>query len=151
MGLPAVLLFVLVVGAMVPSAADEAFLARYEWTHRPLLVFASHSRDPRVESFLERLALRDCALRDRNMVVGLLVEEGVSRMEGDVLSATTAAAIRERYRIGEGEFAVILVGKDGGEKLRDTKMPQLDEIFGLIDGMPMRRNEMLTRQNACEE
>ena len=41
-----------------------------------------------------------------------------------------------------GEFAVILVGKDGDEKLRLDRSPRSDELFGLIDSMPMRMWEM---------
>jgi hypothetical protein len=37
---------------------------------------------------------------------------------------------------------VVLIGKDGGEKLRREEGGTLREIFGLIDTMPMRRREM---------
>jgi hypothetical protein len=37
---------------------------------------------------------------------------------------------------------VILIGKDGGEKLSREEGTTLGEIFGLIDTMPMRRREM---------
>jgi len=41
-----------------------------------------------------------------------------------------------------GTFMVVLIGKDGGEKLRREEGATLGEIFGLIDTMPMRRREM---------
>ena len=133
------------------ALAAAGYLARFEWSHRPLLVFAPHRSDPRVEVLLHRLAMRECALRDRDMVVGLIVQEGDSQLDGSRLSPATARAIRQRFAIPEGGFTVVLVGKDGGEKLRDEEMPDLDEIFGLIDGMPMRREEMLAGNRACEE
>ena len=143
-------------GLLVLALAGQAlaaagYLARFEWTHRPLLVFAPHRTDPRVEVLLHRIAMRDCALRDRDMVVGLIVEEGDSLLDGSRLSPATARAIRQRFAISEGAFTVVLVGKDGGEKLRDDGIPDLDEIFGLIDAMPMRRDEMLAGDRACEE
>ena len=44
---------------------------------------------------------------------------------------------------------MLLVGKDGGEKLRTTEVPDLAAVFGLIDGMPMRREEMRERGTSC--
>ena len=54
-----------------------------------------------------------------------------------------AAELRSRYGVGESEpFAVMLVGKDTGVKLRRGQPVTMDEVFGLIDTMPMRRREM---------
>ena len=40
-------------------------------------------------------------------------------------------------------FEVILIGLDGGEKLRQTKVLETDKLFAIIDGMPMRRSEII--------
>jgi hypothetical protein len=134
-----------------PLSARDNTLADYEWSHRPLLVFAPHRSDPRVEAVLHRLAMRDCELRDREIIVALLVEQGQSRMGADLLTPDAAQAVRERFEVDPRSFTVILVGKDGGEKRRDTELPDLDAVFAQIDGMPMRRDEMLARQDPCEE
>ena len=39
-------------------------------------------------------------------------------------------------------FAAGLIGKDGGVKLRQTRPVTPQELFGLVDQMPMRRQEM---------
>ena len=39
-------------------------------------------------------------------------------------------------------FAAVLIGKDGGVKLRQTRPVTPQELFGLVDQMPMRRQEM---------
>jgi hypothetical protein len=36
----------------------------------------------------------------------------------------------------------LLIGKDGGVKLRSSEPVSVKDIFGLIDSMPMRRQEM---------
>ena len=51
-------------------------------------------------------------------------------------------SLRKRYNVNQGEFAVILVGKDGGIKLNRQNETRLEEIFDLIDAMPMRREEI---------
>ena len=43
-------------------------------------------------------------------------------------------------------FEVLLVGLDGGIKLRQDQLVTTDKLFNLIDSMPMRQREM-RRQN----
>ena len=62
------------------------------------------------------------------------------------LAAGFAATLRQAYRgpPADGPGEVVLVGKDGGVKSRG---PALDPaaLFGEIDRMPMRRQEMRER------
>ncbi len=39
-------------------------------------------------------------------------------------------------------FEFILVGKDGGEKLRADTVVGMQQLFSVIDAMPMRKDEM---------
>jgi hypothetical protein len=57
--------------------------------------------------------------------------------------------LRETYRVENDTFATILIGKDGGEKLRSSKAISVSNIFDEIDAMPMRQDEMESRINAC--
>jgi len=41
-----------------------------------------------------------------------------------------------------GTFQVLLIGKDGGVKLRSSGPVSMKDLFGLIDSMPMRQQEM---------
>lgn len=55
-------------------------------------------------------------------------------------------ALRVEYHTGEAEeFAVVLIGHDGGEKLRSGGPISAEELFGKIDEMPMRRREIRER------
>lgn len=45
-------------------------------------------------------------------------------------------------RFGAPAFSVVLIGKDGGEKLRRTTPLPPEELFAVVDAMPMRRAEM---------
>lgn len=48
----------------------------------------------------------------------------------------------EKVKRKKNDFEVILIGLDGGVKLRQTEMISLKKLFTLIDGMPMRRREI---------
>lgn len=49
-------------------------------------------------------------------------------------------------RFGAAAFSVVLIGKDGGEKLRRATPLEPAELFALVDAMPMRRAEMRERR-----
>ena len=42
-------------------------------------------------------------------------------------------------------FRVVLIGKDGGVKLRQEEPISVADLFALIDSMPMRKQEMRQR------
>ena len=53
--------------------------------------------------------------------------------------------IYKRYAKDLAKNEVILIGLDGGVKLRQSKILKADTLFALIDGMPMRREEIRRR------
>ncbi len=50
--------------------------------------------------------------------------------------------MRHRFKVEPAEFLVILIGKDGGEKLSSKTPVPVDQLERLIDSMPMRKSEM---------
>lgn len=73
-------------------------------------------------------------------------EESVSErdLQVEYLTGETAEAARREYGVADG-FEALLVGRDGGVKLRSPEPIGPDELFGRIDEMPMRRREMRER------
>jgi hypothetical protein len=124
-------------------------LAGLRDTHRPLLVFTP-STTPQFLTQIRALAADAYDLHDRDVtVVPLLLHEdnkawGVTFNAQDigVMSATEQAAARRRFHVAPDAFTVLLIGKDGGEKLRSTKPISLDTLRSTIDAMPMRQDEM---------
>lgn len=146
----ALVLMVLVTSIALGSAtavADE--LGDYRWERRPLLVFAPTDSDPRLVETLGRIEARRCDFVSRDMVLGLVVTEGNSTLDGQAINADESQRLRDRHAIGENAFSVVLIGKDGGEKLRVNEVPDLSVIFAVIDGMPMRSREMNANPSRC--
>jgi hypothetical protein len=146
----ALMLVVLATSTALGSAtavADE--LGDYRWERRPLLVFASTDTDPRLVETLRRIEASRCDFIARDMVLGQVVTEGMSQLDGHVIAADEAQQLMDRYAIRENAFSVLLIGKDGGEKLRINEVPDLQAIYAVIDGMPMRSREMGTNPPRC--
>lgn len=86
-------------------------------------------------------------LDERQLVVYRLFSQGVSRSEGKTLEAAAAEGLRRRYGVTACQATLILIGKDGGEKLRaELGVVDLDAVFRRVDAMPMRRLELQDRQ-----
>ena len=131
------------------GSAVAAELSDYRWERRPLLVFAPTNSDPRLVESLSRLDADRCGVLDRDMVVGVLVGQGSSTLDGQVLDTEQVQRLTSRYGVGEPDFTVVLIGKDGGEKLRVNEVPDLQTVFAVIDGMPMRSREMAADPARC--
>ena len=133
-------------------AQGPAFLSEYQWNQRVLLVFGSEQ--DRGGLFPQQMASllshqQDLAARDVIFFQFSLNDgsgPGIGIRTPRIFSEQTEL-LRQDYGVSPQEFVVILVGKDGSEKLRKTnELLSPQELFLIIDGMPMRQQEMRERQ-----
>ena len=143
------IIFVGISAAIAPAQATAAELSDYLWQSRPLLVFAASEGDPRLDETMRRIEASRCDFVDRDMVLGRIVTEGTSTLDGDVVETTQAQRLASEFGIGASGFSVVLIGKDGGEKLRVNDVPDLQTIYAVIDGMPMRGRETSADPGRC--
>lgn len=116
-------------------------LAQLKDVSRPLLVFASKPDDPDLEIQLRTLEQHAAEGHDRDLVTIALPYRNPGPTAAQ-LSRDDAEAARRRFHVAPGQFVVVLLGKDGGEKLRSTKPLTMDKLNATIDAMPMRQDEM---------
>jgi hypothetical protein len=109
---------------LIMSASLHATpLADYRWKNR-LVLWQSASAEFRAELVRTWEAVAaECAERD---VLVLRIE---------------TPELREAVGVPVGDTVVLLVGKDGGVKERWSRAVAPEEVFALIDEMPMRRAE----------
>ncbi len=111
--------------------ADMTDLSEFVWTKRPIIVFADTAADPRFQQQMDLLEARVDELAKRDVVV---------------LTDTDPAsqgALRRKLR--PRGFALVLIGKDGGVKLRKPFPWDVRELSRVIDKMPMRQREIRER------
>lgn len=48
----------------------------------------------------------------------------------------------KKYKAAAKTFTFILIGKDGGEKLRSNQPISKEKLYRTVDDMPMRKSEM---------
>ena len=119
------------------------FMSAYIWLNRPLLVFAPAPGHPLLAAQREALAGQEDGLRDRDMVWIEVAGDTVT-VDGRPDGSISADTLRRRYGVRRDQPAVLLVGKDGGVKMRQERPFTTRDLFDTIDAMPMRRQEMGT-------
>ncbi len=108
----------------------EINLDDFLWVNRPIVVLADSPDDPR---FLEQLRLLEERLPDLKERDVVVITDTDPSQQTDLRQA-----LRPRG------FMLVLIGKDGGIKLRKPSPWSVREISRVIDKMPMRRQEIRT-------
>jgi hypothetical protein len=123
-------------------------LTPYRWKNRILLIFSPTDTDTGFEAFNQSLAREISEVKLRDVILLRVFETPPSFIEDKPLSHGDAEKLRDRFRVRSGHFTVILIGKDGGVKMVREERVELQEIFDLIDSMPMRKQEMIQKGQA---
>ncbi|WP_312795937.1 DUF4174 domain-containing protein [Tianweitania sp.] len=126
--------------AMPPAANSGDVLGKFLWKRRLVLVFGDQMNQSVADQTDDLHAVQ--AEADSRDLTVLTIVGGIVSDSGQVGGLPPADALRRRFRVDDQDrFTVILLGKDGQEKLRDSKPVTSDALFELIDSMPMRQRE----------
>lgn len=110
-------------------------LKRHRWKERLLILYSPDLQDKSYQQQMEEFRYAAKGLAERRVVVYTLLPE--SYIQG--LQSTKKKQASNRP---VAAFAIELIGLDGGRKLHSEKIVTAQELFALIDRMPMRRREM---------
>ena len=116
------------------------------WNERLLVVAAPGELDAESSIQIGRLlaAREDLDARELRVVNLMGVRGG--RVAARTLGSEAVQELRERWNAPAGEWALLLVGKDGGVKNRWSSVVEPTRIFAEIDVMLMRRTELTDRR-----
>ena len=136
--------FLILIGLTVwtPEEALSMDLTQFQWKNRLLFLFAEDANDPFFKNLQSQIMAQKAEVDDRDLIVFEVPAQGPARMNNSPLDRKEADSIRTHFAIPSNTFSLILVGKDGGIKLKSKDRVDLSDVFGLIDSMPMRQREM---------
>jgi hypothetical protein len=130
----AVILGNIIMSSVTAAHAEHDPLSRYRGTARVLVMLAADPKSPDLAEQKRQIASLKAGAAERDLVV---VQPPVGSAE--------EKALRMRLGLGNEPFQAVLVGKDGGAKLRAAKPITALELMATIDAMPMRQDEMRQR------
>ena len=113
----------------------EQEISNFEWKKRLVLVIAK-DKDINlisgVESFFKE---RACQNKNRDLELYKIIGNEITKYN-----------VPSRY---EGRTGIWLIGLDGSEKAYSNDLSVLDQLYEIIDEMPIRQNEMLQQNSRC--
>ena len=90
---------------------------------------------------------KDTGLAEKQLAIWKETQTEMGERDLTITVITGNELVYKKYKVdSQTEFTVILLGKDGGEKLRTQKLLTANKLFALIDAMPMRRQEMQKKE-----
>lgn len=116
--------------ALTVSTMNAGTLEELRWKKRVVVIYAPAGSEGQLARQEQSLRTHKVELDERDVTQILLREPAENRR------------IADRFKLAEAGFTVLLIGKDGGEKLRSHDVVSPATLCRLIDSMPMRQEEM---------
>ncbi|MFZ4692580.1 MAG: DUF4174 domain-containing protein [Burkholderiaceae bacterium] len=115
--------------AIFPVHAE--ILKDYRLTNRVILTFSNSEENPDRQLLIQQIKQYPCEYMKRDLV------------HIDLIKGTDQYnRLSQKFSLPEStSFKLLLLGKDGEIKL-STNRVELNDVFSLIDTMPMRKREM---------
>ena len=127
---------VLIMGNSNSRLSLDQIINNFEWKKRVVLLIAKKDDLELirgVEYFFKKGA---CQNADRNLELYKIIGNEITKYN-----------VPSRY---EGRTGIWLIGYDGGDKAYSNDLSLLDQLYEIIDEMPIRKNEMLQQNSRCD-
>lgn len=135
-------LIIIILSMANPALSQEIQVpGQYHWKNRILLLFSSNQGD----MFQQQTEIFDAkrrGMKERDLVLFYIKQNTVETPDGKKYEEKAAEQLRKQFEVADDAFAVILVGKDGMQKLKQGELLSTNKLFAIIDAMPMRKREI---------
>lgn len=121
--------------SITTSAQD---LSTHRWKNRLVLLVADSRDNPSLLQQEEILEVKSDEVKERKLLTYTLLPDSVRLEKKEWVNKKLYKA----YKRSTSGFEFILIGLDGGIKLRRNKPITTTELFRIIDSMPMRAAEI---------
>lgn len=129
------------------SAPDVGRLfEQYMWKNRVVLVFTPQFENANYKAQLQEVLAHLTALKERDVVVWTLENNSRVSVNQEHKPQLPTRPFYKHFKVDPDQFSLVLLGKDGTEKLRKNSVLSMKELFSTIDSMPMRQREIQDRK-----
>ena len=139
-------LFLIMMGCASFVNLKAQNLEKHTWINRILVVKTSDSASEIYQEQINEFRNATDELKDRKFVLYKISVDHFELIDFTnpelIDSGKTAGKSIGKILNDKEDFEVLLIGLDGGIKLRQTEVLRKEELFNIVDAMPMRRNEL---------
>ena len=125
-----------------PCSGKEISIDQFRWKNRIVVLFSSDSGSDAYQTQVNIFSSLKKELLDRDLILISLFDNECSTLNGETISDSSDKSIRDSLSASDLSYSIILIGKDGGVKLKREMVLEPEELFHVIDRMPMRQREI---------
>jgi hypothetical protein len=125
--------------------AHSQDLSSHQWEDRLVFILTDDTGSTIYQEQIEELYSDQNGLKDRKLVIYTVLPNQFKRDDPEKDGWIQSGDLYSEYKKSDESFEILLIGLDGGVKLRQSEFLSNEDLFGRIDRMPMRRNELRNR------
>ena len=121
-------------------------LTKYQWENRLIVVFTPTAENEKLQKQLGTYKTELSEFMERKLVM----IHSLPGKQKELLPESSGwqdSNLYQNMKESKLDYEVILIGLDGGVKLRQNEILETEKLFDLIDSMPMRKAEMQRKKN----
>ncbi len=118
----------------------NAQMEKHQWKERVLLIISKSDDNSSAYKQWKSLLKNQKEIDDRKLIIYQIFPRYFRTSKDSFFQKNTE--FYTHFQKEKLDFQVILIGLDGGKKLRQSKFISTKKIFTIIDGMPMRKAEI---------
>lgn len=131
---------------LLPVMSFSQDLHKRLWKNRVLLVLADSYQNPLLIQQLNEFKSKKKDADERKLIIYQITPTSY-RIGFERNKIIKDNNLYNHYNPSNEDFKVILIGLDGGIKLEENNFLKSSPIFNEIDQMPMRKQELRTKNN----
>lgn len=125
-------------------------LSSHQWEDRLILILTENTANETYQQQLDELYSDQQGLEDRKLVIYTVLPNQFKRDEETDQGWIKSGELHSNYKESDDSFEILLIGLDGGVKLRQDQFLSNRKLFDRIDQMPMRRRELQDNEDDGE-
>jgi hypothetical protein len=120
-------------------------IEKHQWEHRVLLIFSEDKDGEKLKNQIEILSKDKSGLVERKLKIYQFSEKQYTTDFNSIWFSSNL--MEKKYQRDAEDFKVVLVGLDGGIKFEQKSILTIEQLFGIIDGMSLRKQELKSKNN----
>lgn len=116
-------------------------IGKNQWKNRVLILLTKDAENTEYGNQLTEFNGELINFNERKLVV-YHVTPASYKVGLNTTTKPISSMLYTKYKKTKSDFEVILIGLDGGIKLRQDSILTKQKLYTLIDSMPMRKNEL---------
>ena len=117
-------------------------LESHKWESRLLLVLTDDTNNTIYKRQIATLKRHKKELEERKLIVYQIKKDSFRKGLRENSEWKNSSQLYSTYKKSNNDFEILLIGLDGGFKIRQTDLITCEDLFSIIDVMPMRRSEI---------